>query len=107
MSHVLEMSSKGYRTLTETFQELAKRRPHKIYASTPKTQNIADGFRDFSVLDVSKGTDAFAYWLASRWGPTQDHETIAFMGVSDLRYSIVFYGAIKCGYKVRIVQDLI
>ena len=102
MPDALDYAFRGRRTLIETIQRLAEVHPDKVYVKQPIDQDVSHGFRDVTVLELLQAVDAFAWWLECQIGRSEDEnfETIAFLGVNDVRWSIVFYGAIKCGYKV-------
>lgn len=90
----------GNRLLVETVLELADSQPNRIYATIPKTNNLADdGFRDITFKDVKRITARLAIWIEEAWGKSLDHGTIAFIGVSDLRPALVFFAAVMNGYK--------
>lgn len=89
------------RTLSETLEHLARVNPERIYASVPVGKDISQGFRDVRIRDMLHAIDACAWWLQDSLGRSKSFETLAYVGVSDLRYAMFFYAAIKCGYKVR------
>ena len=43
-----------------------------------------------------------AWWLEENIGQSTVHETMAYIGPSDLRYAIIFLAAVKYGYKVKV-----
>ena len=88
-------------TLLEALQKQATDEPNRIYASYALSADLLDGFRDITVGELVGAIDAFAWWLHTGWGRSEDFSTVAYVGPPDLRYAIVFYAAIKCGYKVR------
>lgn len=85
---------------------VARADPARFFAAIPNTANISDGFRDVSFSEVSNATNRMARWLRKAFGasPARDFETLTYIGVSDLRYSIALYAAIKCGYKLLLVS---
>lgn len=91
----------GYRLLPVQLDYNATLTPNRIYASVPRTHDIADGFQDITTREVRDAVDSFAWWLKDRFGRSDNFETLAYAGLADLRYVIFFYGAVKCGYKVR------
>lgn len=40
-----------------------------------------------------------AWWLDGQIGRSDHVEVIAYLGVSDIRYPILLFAAIKCGYQ--------
>jgi long-subunit acyl-CoA synthetase (AMP-forming) len=87
------------RTFPEIVHEIAKRTPNRPYASIPISAEVTDGFRDVSFGDIANGVNNFAFQLEKLYGRSEEFETITYVGVNDLRYVMVFLGAIKCGYK--------
>jgi hypothetical protein len=88
------------RTLPGTLDEIAKETPNRRHATMPVSNNLDDGFRDVSFGDIANGVNKFVYELEKLYGRSPDFETPTYLGIPDLRYVIVVYGAIKCGYKV-------
>ena len=86
--------------MSETLEFLARAEPLRVYASIPVGKAISAGFRDVTVREIVHAIDACAWWLRDSLGQSHSFETLAFVGVTDLRYVIFFYAAIKCGYKV-------
>jgi hypothetical protein len=83
--------------------QLAKQHPNLKYASVPLTTNISDGFRDVTFSDISSATNLMASWIDRTLGRSYEFDTIAYMGLGDLRYVVVFLAAVKCGYKVGLI----
>jgi hypothetical protein len=81
--------------------EIARRQPDLLYASVPQTTNISDGFKGVTFSDIATATDHVANWIDRAFGRSSNFDTIAYMGIGDLRYVVVFLAAVKCGYKVR------
>jgi hypothetical protein len=91
---------KGKRTLIQTLLNRAEDEPDQLYGSFPLTDNIEDGFKDFTVGELAQAVDVSAWRIKEQYGIGIDYETILYMGVNDFRYTIFTYAAIKCGYKV-------
>ena len=91
----------GARLLPQVVDQLAVSDPIRVYASIPISSDLSAGFRDITMLDMAAAVDFFAWWLDSRCGRSSQFETLSYMGVSDIRYAIVFLAAVKCGYKVN------
>lgn len=91
---------RGYRSLSETLEHLAWVSPCRIYASIPTGENLTSGFHDVTVQQMLVAIDACAWWISRRFGVSDNFETLAYVGVTDLRYAIFLYAATKCGYKI-------
>lgn len=102
---VLHPSAKGKRNLVNILDAWADRRPEKVHLSLLNNSDVQQGFRDITHREVRDAADAFAWWLYDTYGKNNSFETIAYIGTNDVRYLIVFYGAIKAGYKVCIIYN--
>ena len=100
----LSREAKGKRNPVQVLDAWADRRPEKIHVSVLKSANVSDGFHDWTHRQIRDAADTFAWWLCDTYGKSQKCETICYVGHNDLRYAVVFFGAIKAGYKV--CQDL-
>ena len=96
----------GQRLLPRLLDELSETTPYRLYASYPYSVDISQGFRDVTFQDMARATDSFAWWIHNRYGRSNDFESLAYMGVPDLRTPIIFLAAVKCGYKVSEMLDL-
>ena len=100
MAGPLDEHRKGARTLSETLDRLATVQPNRVYASIPTSSTLTSGFRDVTVQQISHAVDACAWWLSDLLGKSDNFETLSYVGIADLGYTVFFYAAIKCGYKV-------
>ncbi|KAG8533588.1 uncharacterized protein KY384_001328 [Bacidia gigantensis] len=103
----------GSRLLPQVVDELAESNPSRVYAIYPFTSDLSKGFRHVTMGELAQAVNKVAFWLDDTTGRSTTFETIAYMGPSDIRYTIFFLAAIKCGYKFFcatqmefIVQDL-
>lgn len=95
-----ENSSFGNRTLPQTLDDLALATPERLYASVPKGHDLSDGFIDVSCKEMARCANFMASWIRVHLGSSRDYETMAYIGIPDLRSAAVFLGAVKCGYRV-------
>ena len=95
----------GRRLLPCILDDEAKTNPHRIFATVAKSQDPSQGFKDVPFQQVANAVNDVAYTLEAVFEPQADHdfETLTYIGVPDLRYNIVCYAAIKCGYKVNVL----
>ncbi|KAI0445857.1 acetyl-CoA synthetase-like protein [Xylaria telfairii] len=92
----------GRRLLPLVLRELAQTNPDRLYAAIPRKSSVEDGFVDITVGDLSRCVDLMAHWLSDRLGPSDQFETLCYIGISDLRGAIVFLAAVLCGYKLLL-----
>ena len=92
--------SYGHRLLPQLLDEISKTSPNRLYASYPRSVEISQGFRDVAFQDMARAADSFAWWIHNRYGRSDKFESLAYMGIPDLRPPIIFLAAVKCGYKL-------
>ncbi|KAL8949996.1 MAG: hypothetical protein Q9222_003939 [Ikaeria aurantiellina] len=90
----------GSRLLPQVLDALAISDADRIYASVPKSTDLADGFRNLTMLQMATAVNHLAWWLDLQLGKSSTFETISYLGPPDIRYAIIFLAAVKCGYKV-------
>ncbi|KAL8650254.1 MAG: hypothetical protein Q9226_005223 [Calogaya cf. arnoldii] len=90
----------GSRLLPQVLDDLAVTDPERIYAAFPKTTDLKDGFRSVTMAQMARAVNHMAWWIEKSIGTSSSFETVSYLGVPDIRYTIVFLAAVKCGYKV-------
>lgn len=93
----------GSRQLHQTLDYLATISPDRLYAAIPRSSDLSGGFRDISFCDMRRCSDVAAHWIYDNFGRSQTFQTLCFIGIPDLRSAIIFFGAVKCGFKVDAV----
>lgn len=94
----------GRRLFPTHLDEIAKTNPGRVYAAIPKTADVKDGFLDVTISDLARCANFMARWLEDKYGKSQNFETINYVGLSDLRGTALFFGAMKTGYKVSTAK---
>ena len=90
----------GSRLLPQVLDERAASNPDRVYATITLTPSVSDSYREVTFGQVARATNSFVHWLKGRVDHSKDFETLAYMGLPDLRNPIIFLAAVKCGYKV-------
>ncbi|KAJ5722466.1 AMP dependent ligase/synthetase [Penicillium malachiteum] len=90
----------GQRLLPQVIDYHAHENPTHIFASVPRTENVADGFRDIDMKTLATAVDAMAWWLDDRSKEISGEKVLGYVGVPDIRYPIIFFAAIKAGWAV-------
>lgn len=97
----LQCGPYGQRLCVQVADELAKMTPERIYATVTKSpSNIESGFRDVTIRQFADAVNCAAWSIRSQFGESDNFDVIAYIGVSDIRYAIYLYAAIKTGYQV-------
>lgn len=89
--------------MPKVLDDEAQANPDRVFAAIAKSTDLTEGFRDVSFTEMANAVNYMAYQLQARFGRALEYEfqTLTYIGLPDLRYNILFYAAIKCGYKVR------
>lgn len=98
-------ASYGERLLPQVLDELAWTEPNRIYASCAVSTDLSRAFFDVKMIQMAFAVDYVAWWMKDLLGHSGNFETLAYMGLSDLRYPIVCLAGIKCGWKVSLELD--
>ncbi|KAK5019019.1 putative NRPS-like protein biosynthetic cluster [Cryomyces antarcticus] len=99
-----DQSVYGQRLLPHLLREVSKREPQKPWALVFETSDIFKGFRTVNVRDISNAVNATAWWMHNQLGHSDQFETVAYIGISDIRYEIVHLASINCGYKLLCIS---
>ncbi len=96
-----ECGQYGERLVVSVVDELARKTPERVWATVTRSPfDIAEGFRDITISQCANAVNCAAWAIRERVGHSKDFDTIAYLGVSDVRYAIYLYGAIKTGHQV-------
>ena len=90
----------GSRLLPQILDEYATSHPDRVYATTTLTPSISESYQEVKFCEVARATNFFVHWLKGHVDYGKNFETLAYMGLPDLRNPIVFLAAVKCDYKV-------
>lgn len=91
----------GERLVVSVVDELAERTPDRVWATISKSSyEIDEGFRDITFRDLATGVNHVAWLNHQQFGKSDGFEVIAYLGVSDVRYALYMFGAIKTGHQV-------
>ncbi|KAK4986085.1 putative NRPS-like protein biosynthetic cluster [Elasticomyces elasticus] len=89
------------RTMPQVVDQVARVQPEAIWASYALSDNTAH-FRDVTFRELAHCVNHVAWWVESLIGRSDKFETLAYMGVSDIRYGFMLLASIKCGYKLML-----
>ena len=95
--------SYGRRLQPQVVDEIARTTPRRVYATFPLASDLSV-FRDVTFLELSSAVNRFACWIDTAIGRSENFETLTYVGIPDIRYTVVFLAAVKSGYKVRIAR---
>lgn len=88
--------------LNHVLDDIARDDPSKIFAEIPKSlSTVTEGFRNVTYREIANAVNGIAAHLEEALGKGDWKETLAYVGLQDLRYVILLLGAVKVGYTVR------
>lgn len=94
----------GKRLLPQVVDHHARTDPGRIYASIPRsTTDLKQGFQDVTMVSLAAMVNRIARWLEQSIG-VGGLDTLAYIGPADIRYAVVFLGAVKAGYKALFIS---
>ncbi|OJJ56735.1 hypothetical protein ASPSYDRAFT_1182446 [Aspergillus sydowii CBS 593.65] len=89
----------GRRLLPSVVDHWAAVDPKTPFCNLPNAITPQDGFHPVSFGDISHCTDFMCGWIEALVGRGAG-ETVAYLGVNDIRYLVVFLACNKMGYNV-------
>lgn len=92
----------GRRLFPTIIDERANSEPGRPFAAIPKSSDLRDGFVDISYHQLATAINRCSWWLENKLGKARNFETVGYLGVLDLRYTILMFACVKVGYKVCI-----
>jgi hypothetical protein len=90
----------GERLLPQVVEAIAETDPSRVWASIPISLDVTDGFRDITFKEMLHAIDFICWWIEYQIGSSRDFETVAYLGPSDMRYSVMLVATMKCRYQV-------
>lgn len=97
----------GNRLLPKVLDDVAEANPNRLYAAVPRSNNLKDGFIDITFKDMARCVNFFASLLEKTLNCHTDLETVAYLGLPDLRNVVVLIAGLKLGYKVKLCHSFL
>ncbi|KAL8732298.1 MAG: hypothetical protein Q9166_002870 [cf. Caloplaca sp. 2 TL-2023] len=95
----------GRRLIPSLIDEKAFAVPGQTYCYLPCTSTVVeDGFRAVSFKCLANAINTCAWWLETNIGTSHRLDTLAYLGPSDLRNTIIIVAAIKTGHKALLAS---
>lgn len=92
----------GERLLPSLVDEYANLDPEKLIASFPTSSEIIE-WHEVSYRELSAAVNSLAWFIEKHIGKSEVFESLGYMGVNDIRYTVVWLAAMKCGYCVSLI----
>ena len=88
--------------LPTLIDQRARSEPDRLYCAFLKTANINDGVVKLSYSEFANAVNRLAWFIEKTFGKSDDFTTLAYVGLTDIRYALVTLAAAKTGHKVRM-----
>lgn len=89
----------GRRLIASLVDDCAIETPQKTFAFVSRTSRV-DDMQAISHYKFANAVNRCAFWMEELLGRGAHFDTVAYLGPSDLRTSIIILAAIKTGHKV-------
>ncbi|OJD34983.1 ochratoxin a non-ribosomal peptide synthetase [Diplodia corticola] len=88
--------------ITRRVDELAASSPFRTWVSVPQTNEIDGQWRDITFHELAQAVDGMARWIEKTIGAGTARETVAYLGINDVRYTVVILAMIKANRKALL-----
>ena len=97
----------GRRLLPVVIDEYARNEPDRAWASIPLDDwDLTQGYEDVSYDAFANAINKLAWFIERHVGRSSTFETIAYLGVPDIRYHMIQMAVCKTGHKVLFSSQL-
>lgn len=101
LSSQSDITEYGRRLLPSVVDAKAASGVESIWCSLPHDDNdLSKGFEDINYWRLANAVNKMAWLIHDKLGPSQNFDTIIYMGIPDIRYQIIEIAVIKTGHKV-------
>ncbi|KAJ6103788.1 hypothetical protein N7486_004010 [Penicillium sp. IBT 16267x] len=96
--------NRGQRLLPHVIDHCAHHEPDRVFASICKSGDPDNGFEDITAETMATAVNYMAWWLTKNLKTRNKRRTLAYVGPSDLRYTVIFLAAIKCRWRTFFIS---
>lgn len=104
--HINNESNIKHRVLIDLIHEIATNDPDRAFTYTPSSSDPQDGWKPVTHLQLANAVDHLAHDISKTVTKTSDDEvpTVAYIGPSDFRYTVILLASVKAGCKVLFIS---
>lgn len=92
--------------LPTLIDERARAEPDRLYCAFLKTTDVNDGVVKLSYSEFANAVNRLAWFIEETFGKSDDFTTLAYVGLTDIRYALITLAAAKTGHKVKTISNL-
>lgn len=97
----------GRRLLPTVIDQRARDEPNSAWCSLPVDDyDLSKGFEDISIYRFANAINRLAWFIDSAIGKSSTFETVAYLGVADIRYHMLQMAVCKTGHKVLFSSQI-
>lgn len=105
----MELDTEAYKLqfIPKLIDHRALTEPNTTYASIPCSNDVLDGYRDVTYIQISGAISKMAWWMKSIIRPSLDQSqpTVVYNGPYDLRWMMFSMAVQKCGFQVNCCHE--
>ncbi|KAK7517253.1 uncharacterized protein IWZ02DRAFT_406008 [Phyllosticta citriasiana] len=90
------------KTLTRRVDDIANSDPGRTWVTVPLTNDVYGEWKDITFGELRQAIDGLARWIESKIGAGKDRETVAYLGINDIRYTVVILAMMKTNRKALL-----
>ncbi|KAF2091877.1 acetyl-CoA synthetase-like protein [Saccharata proteae CBS 121410] len=90
--------------MTHRVDQIAAATPERLWASIPATTDISGSWTNYTFADFARAVNSLSSWIEKNIGLGQARETVAYVGVTDLRYALVMLACMKTNHKALFLS---
>lgn len=90
------------RALTEVVDQLAAEQPDGLLVKSGASSDRVLAWSPAAWFQLARTVDNVSHWMEALLGPAAESQTVAYMGISDVRYPIVIVAALNTGYTIYL-----
>jgi acyl-CoA synthetase (AMP-forming)/AMP-acid ligase II len=91
----------GLRTPLRIVDSIAANNPDALYCIQPVTSDISEGWVRVNFKALVNAINRTATWVQENVTPSEEPETIAYVGANDIRYIAFIFACMRLRHTVR------
>ncbi|KAK8164826.1 hypothetical protein BKA80DRAFT_326953 [Phyllosticta citrichinensis] len=90
------------KTLTRRVDDIANSDPGRTWVTVPLTNDVYGEWKDITFGELRQAIDGLARWIEEKIGVGKDRDTVAYLGINDVRYTVVILAMMKTNRKALL-----
>ncbi|KAF2137213.1 uncharacterized protein K452DRAFT_236204 [Aplosporella prunicola CBS 121167] len=109
MGSIAGVSNLGFspfadKPLTHRIDGIAAADPSRVWVTVPTSNDLNGAWRDITFSEFAGAINGAAKWIEKTMGVGEARETVAYMGVNDVRYAVIICALMKTNRKALLLS---